>query len=384
MTPASLHTMIECPEKSTAAPRQQKDEVMRESRRRALVMAMAMATALGAADAATAAPEVYIPLGAANKVQIIDAATKRPIAVIEDVDNAHGLAITPDQRYLVVGSFAEVPAGSEDAPPRPAAVSQAEHEKHHAVPAASGATMASKSYVSIVDAASLRVVRRVAVRAAVHHVAVSPDGRFAVTTHPGAGGISVIDLETFTVARSVETGPAPNYAIFTTDASKLYVSNAGDDTVSEIAVYSWMVTRRIATGRSPEHVVLSPDNATLYVNNVGDGSASVIPLTGNSAVRIYQIGSAPHGIDLSDDGGTLFASSQGDGKLVAIDLASGQSRHIELAPAPYHVTSVPGSGTVFVSSRAENRIWVVDQSTLALRGEITIDGIGHQMAVAAR
>jgi len=343
-----------------------------------------MAMALAAADATTAAPEVYIPLGAANKVQVIDVAMERPIAVIEDVSNAHGLAITPDRRYLVVGSFTEVAAGSEDAPPRPAAVSQAEHEKHHATPAASGAATVNKSVVSIVDAESLQVVRRIAVGGAVHHVAVSPDGRFAVTTHPGRGGISVIDLETFAVARTVETGLAPNYAVFTTDSRRLYVSNAGDDTVSEIDVEAWTVNRRLATGRSPEHVVLSPDDSTLYVNNVADGSVSVIPLAGDSAAQIYRIGSAPHGIDLSDDGATLFASSQGDGKLVAIDLASGQARRIALAPAPYHVSSVPGSGTLLVSSRAEKRIWVLDQSTLALRGEIAIDGIGHQMAVIAR
>ncbi len=105
---------------------------------------------------------------------MIDAATKRPTAVIEDISNVHGLAITPDRRYLVTGSFTEIPAGSEDAPPCPAAASQAEHEKHPATPATSGATSINKSYVSIVDAASLRVVRRVAVRGAVHHVAVSP------------------------------------------------------------------------------------------------------------------------------------------------------------------------------------------------------------------
>jgi hypothetical protein len=45
---------------------------MRVYRRKALVMAMALAVA----GAATAAPEVYIPLGAANKVQVIDAATR--------------------------------------------------------------------------------------------------------------------------------------------------------------------------------------------------------------------------------------------------------------------------------------------------------------------
>jgi YVTN family beta-propeller protein len=351
---------------------------MKASRRKALIATMALA----AVEAVAAAPEVYIPLGAANKVQVIDSATQRPTAVIEDVTNVHGLAITPDQRYLVAGSFTEVAAGSENAPPRPASVSQAEHEKHHATPAPSAAASANKSYVSIVDAASLRVVRRVAVRGAVHHVAISPDGRFAVATHPGAGGISAIDLETFTVIRTVETGLAPNYANFTSDMDKLYVSNAGDDSISEIDVDAWTVNRRITTGSSPEHVVLSHDDGTLYVNNVGDGSVSVIPLGGGSATRTYSVGSAPHGIDLSEDGGTLFASSQGAGKLVAIDLASGETRDIALAPAPYHVTTVPGTGTVFVSSRAEKHVWVLDQSTLALRGKFAIDGIGHQMAVA--
>ena len=130
--------------------------------------------------------------------------------------------------------------------------------------------------------------------------------------------------------------------------------------------------------------MLSPGDGMLYVNNVADGNVSAIPLTGDSSARTYRVGSAPHGIDLSDDGGTLFASSQGEGKLVAIDLANGQTRDIALAPAPYHVTTVPGSGSVFVSSRAEKRVWVLDQSTLALRGEFDIDGIGHQMAVAAQ
>jgi YVTN family beta-propeller protein len=343
-----------------------------------------VALSFAAANAATAAPDVYIPLGAAGKVQVVDAATDGPTSVIKDIGNVHGLAITPDRRFLVAGSYTEVSATGEAAPPRPEGVSETEHEKHHAKPTASVATAARTSYVSIVDTASQQVIRRIAVRGAVHHVAVSPDSRYAVTTHPGAGGVSVIDLGTFAVEHTIETGPAPNYAAFTTDGRKLYVSNAGDDTVSEIDSASWAVSRRIATGRSPEHVVLARDNGTLYVNNVVDGTVSVISLAEGSIARTYRVGSAPHGIDLSDDGSTLFASSQGEGKFVAIDLASGQVRRIALAPAPYHVTTVPGTGTVYVSSRAENHIWILDQGTLALRGEVAIGGIGHQMVVTAR
>ncbi len=337
-----------------------------------------------AATAVAASPQVYIPLGDANQVQVIDAATNQVTGVVEDVSNVHGLAITPDGRSLIAGSMAVIAAGSDAAPAKPASVSEAEHEKHHAKPAASGTMESGISYVSIIDTASAQIVRRVEVGGAVHHVAVSPNGRFAVTTHPGKGGISVIDLNSFKVIRTVETGLAPNYAVFTADGSNLYVSNAGDNSVSEVVVESWAVSRNIKTGGSPEHVVLSPDDRTLYVNNVADGTVSVIPLADGRVARTFPVGSVPHGIDISDDGGTLFASSKDEGKLTAIDLVAGTVRQIALAPAPYHVTAVRGSGTLYVSSRAENRIWVIDQKDLSVRSEIRIGGIGHQMVVAVR
>lgn len=340
--------------------------------------------ALAMAASVSSAPTVYIPLGEANQVQVIDAAAGRVTGVVEGVDNAHGLAITPDGRYLVAGSYSELPPGVEDAQPRPEGVSEAEHEKHHAKPEQTIPAQVGTSYVSIVDIDSRKVVRRITVRGAVHHVAVSPDGRFAVTTHPGAGGISVIDLAKSTVNRTVATGLVPNYAIFTPDGQRLFVTNAGDNTVSEISVGAWTVTRNISTGGSPEHLVLSKDNGTLFVNNVAEGTVSVISVDEDRVTRTFQAGSVPHGIDISDDGRTLFVSSQGDDKLVAIELATGDVRELALAPAPYHVTAVRDTGTLYVSSRAESRLWVVDQKTLLVKGELEIGGIGHQMAVAVR
>ena len=339
---------------------------------------------LAVAASASSAPTVYIPLGEANQVQVIDAAAERVTGVVEGIDNAHGLAITPDGRHLVAGSYKELPPGTEDAPPRPEGVSEAEHEKHHAKPEQTIPAQAGTSYVSIVDIDSRKVVRRIGVRGAVHHVAVSPDGRFAVTTHPGAGGISVIDLAKSTLVRTVATGLVPNYAVFTPDGRRLFVTNAGDNTVSEITAGAWALTRNIATGGSPEHLVLSRDNSTLYVNNVAEGTVSVISVDEGRVTRTFQAGSVPHGIDISNDGHTLFVSSQGDGKLVAIELASGDVRELALVPAPYHVTAVRDAGTLYVSSRAESRLWVVDQKTLLVKGELEIGGIGHQMAVSVR
>ena len=332
-----------------------------------------------------AGPRVYVPLGAAGQVQIIDAQSVQVVGAITDVGNAHGLAITPDERYLVVGSFSEQAQQRTDSTPRrPDSVSEAEHEKHHAKPQGPVAESVGMSAVSVIDTATRKVVRRVAVRGAVHHVAISPNGRFAVTTHPGRGGISVIDLERFEVVATVKTGSAPNYATFSGDGRNVFVSNAGDNNVSEVDTTSWLVSRHIPTGQSPEHLVLSPDGQTLYTNNVVDGTAVAISLAKGQVTRTFPIGATLHGIDLSADGTTLFAISNGDNKLVAIDLASGRTRQISLSPAPYHLTVVRGIGALFVSSRAQNRIWVIDQQTLEKRGVVVIDGIGHQMAVASR
>jgi DNA-binding beta-propeller fold protein YncE len=335
------------------------------------------------AQAAGAAPDVYIPLGETGRIQVVNAASGRTRGFIVELSNVHGLAITPDRRLLVVGSYVEVEAGADPSPPRPATVSKAEHEKYHALTAAAPAT-GKESHVSIVDAASRKVTRRISLRGAVHHVAVSPDGRYAVTTHPGAGGISVIDLRTFGVTATVQTGPAPNYAVFTSDGQRLYVSNTGTANVSEISTDSWAVARSISTGRGPEHVVLSPDDGTLYVNNAADGTVLVVSLDEGRATRTHSVGKSPHGIDLSHDGASPFVSSKGDNRLVAVDLATGTQRRLQLTPAPYHVTTVSGSGKVYVSSRTEQRIWVIDQRKLSLQDQIHIGGIGHQMVVAER
>ncbi len=346
--------------------------------------ALAAVLALTAAQTAFAASTVYVPIGDPGQVQIIDAASNRISGVIEGLGNVHGLAGTPDGRYLVAGSLTVTVPGAAAATPPPAGMSEQEHAAHHAAPAADAKPDTGVSTVSVIDTTTRQVVRRIEVPGAVHHVAVSPNGRYAVTTHPATGGISVIDLHHYKVVASLPTGPAPNYAVFTSDGAKAYVSNAGDNTISEIDTASWSVTRSLAAGQAPEHVVLAPDDGTLYVNNVGDGTVSAIALTDGSTSATYPIGAVPHGIDLSDDGGTLFASSKAEDKLVAIDLASGNIRSKTLTPAPYHVATVHGQGTVYVSSREQKRLWVLDQETLEVRGDIALGGIGHQMVLSAR
>lgn len=91
-----------------------------------------------------------------------------------------------------------------------------------------------------------------------------------------------------------------------------------------------------------------------------------------------------HGLGASDGGTTLFISSKTDDKLVALDPETGELRELALSPSPYHLETIAGTGKVYVSSSKEPGIWVVDQKTLALLGEIAIRGNARQMAVVSR
>lgn len=353
----------------------------RPSKRTALILPVLMM--LLTSGLAFAAEVVYVPMGSDNKILIIDPKVDRVTGEITGVPAIHGLAGTPDGRYLIAGSLQE--RDPDGGPPEiPEGMSEDEHASHHRAPAADTEQEApSVSIVTVLNRTDRAVVRRIVVPGPVHHVAAGPDNDFAIVTHPDQDMVSVIDLSTFTLIATVATGSLPNYAVFSDDGASAYVSNAGDNSVSEIDTKTWKVRRSIPTGASPEHVALSPDGRKLYVNNVDDGLVSTIDVEQGAVETTYTVGASLHGIDVSDDGRTLFVASLGSDEFVAIDIASSEMRYVKLSPQPYHLAAIRGTGKVYVSSADDPKIWVIDQETLKVIGEIDIGGKGHQIVLGA-
>ena len=344
----------------------------------------AVASVLAGALAAVALPAnagevAYIPLGSANEILLVDIAKDAVAGKIKDLPAVHGLAGTPDGKYLIAGSY-EGRDVKASAPAKPSGMSGNEHEAHHKMAPAGAVKPGSQiSTLTIIRTADETIVRRIDVPGAVHHVAVSPDGRYAVVTHPNEDKISAIDLKSYKVVANFSTGLFPNFAAFSPDGKTVYVSNAGNSTVSSVDTGQWIVRWNAVAGDSPEHIVLSADGATLYVNNVDGGTVSVIDTKERKTVKTIEIGSTLHGIDISGDGKTLFVAARGDDKLVAIDLATNKSRRLTLSPGPYHLTAIRGQGKLYVTSSDDPKIWVVDQKSLTVTGEIPIGSKGHQI-----
>lgn len=329
---------------------------------------------------ALAGSKVYVPMGSANEVIVIDTDQDKVVGAINGVMESHGLAGSSDGLFLIAGSFDETDAGSGQ-PPKPKDMAQDEHAAHHAAGASSDVVNSgSISYLTKIRIADGVFERQIGVPGSVHHVLITPEDKFAVATHPGEGGVSVVNLSSFDV-KTIRTGPTPNYAIASPDGNFVYVSNAGNNTISVLDTKRWIVRMNIEVGESPEHMVLSADGASLFVNNTGDGTVSMVSLPSGVLEKNFSVGGDIHGLDLSEDGSTLFVAGREENKVVSINVQSGQMISQSLVPSPYHLAVIRGTSKLYISSAEEDKIWVVDQNSLKTLSEISVPDRAHQMVV---
>jgi len=305
-----------------------------------------------------ASPTVYIPLGSANQVIAIDAASSKIIKTFTGIENPHGLVATPDGEYLVAGSLKEKPLKPGQAEDTP------------------------NSQLYLIHPVHGHVMSTIPVTGWTHHQAITPDGRYVISTHATRGYVSVVDLETNQSIKTIKTGNGPNYTLVTKNGRYAYVSNSASSSISEIDIKSWQVMRTLDAGASPEHMAFSKDESIIYVANPRAGKVSAVSVNNGKIIEQFVIGKSVHGLDISDDGNSLFVSSKKDDKLVAVNINTGIKREINLSPAPYHLNTIHGTGKVYVSSRKKPLIWVIDQNDFKLINTIQLPaGEAHQMAI---
>ena len=82
-------------------------------------------------------------------------------------------------------------------------------------------------------------------------MAVSPDGKYAASTHGGSADVAIIDTASRKVAASVPLGKGPGFPLFSPDSTKLYVMNSGEGDVAVIDLATKKVTARHKVGVNP-------------------------------------------------------------------------------------------------------------------------------------
>jgi YVTN family beta-propeller protein len=274
------------------------------------------------------------------------------------------------------------------------------------------------SQLAIVDPQSLKVVAKVPTGPTPHEVAVSSDGKLAVTTnygdHQNGTTLSVIDLDAqkeihrfelkdligphgieffqgkfwFTAEGSKKIArydPATNQVDWTheiaqnrthmlviaRDGKTIYTSNVNSDSVTAVEANAdrtqWTNTV-IQVGKGPEGIDISPDGREVWAANSGDGTVSVIDTATKKVTATFNV-STKHSnrIKFTLDRQHALISDLGSGDLVIIDVATHkESKRLHLGKSTEGILIVPNGSRAFVAVSGDNKVAVLDLKSLTV------------------
>ena len=130
------------------------------------------------------------------------------------------------------------------------------------------------SSVSVVDAATLTVIKTLRGCRGASHAAITNDAKLVLVTCRGSRQVQVIDAATDEVVRMIEVGKAPNaIAVTATDA---LMTNEHDHTVSVIALATWRVTTFAVPVKRPVGIAIAPDGKRAFVTARGSTKLVVL------------------------------------------------------------------------------------------------------------
>ena len=279
--------------------------------------------------------------------------------------------------------------------------------------------------VAVIDTASNRVLRTIAVPAGPHGLVVTPDGRKVYVSSDGDSTVTAIDTATDRVVGTVDVGPNPhglaisgegrlllvsawgaNQAIFIDTATdrvvgRVSVAQAHNGTLSpdgrvawvgsqqqgamalvRIDVGSFKETARVALDKTPRALDLSPDGRRLYFTVAGLAAVQVLDTGTNQITGQIAVGASPHQAPFTRDGRWALVPSQGPGELGIIDPATGAVvGTVPVGKAPHWVTSTSDGRTAYVANEGSNDVSVVNVATRTVVATIPVGNAPRKIAV---
>jgi DNA-binding beta-propeller fold protein YncE len=186
--------------------------------------------------------------------------------------------------------------------------------------------------ISFFDLATGIEIARVPIGPAIpHEVAVSADGRMALTGEYGpneAPGrhVVVIDVAEARVVGRIDLGPQsrPHSLAFLPDGRRAVATLEQSDRIALVDVVARSVVRTYPTGGREGHMVrLSPDGARAFVTSRGaEGTLSVISLNSESTPIVIPTGAGAEGLAVTKDGREVWVVNRDARSISIVDTQS--------------------------------------------------------------
>jgi DNA-binding beta-propeller fold protein YncE len=226
----------------------------------------------------------------------------------------------------------------------------------------------AEATASLIDLASGRAVATLATGDGPHEVAVSPDGRRAVTSNYGGTTpghtLTVLDLRRRAVARTVELGGhlRPHGMAWTRDGRRLLVTSEASRVLLVLDARRWVLERAIGTDALPTHMVaVSPDGRRAWAASIQAGRVVALDLARDTAVATADACAGSEGIAASPDGREVWVACRAANLVAALDAAT--LRLLDTLPSsdfPIRVRFMPDGRRVLVSNARSGEVRVFD------------------------
>jgi len=122
---------------------------------------------------------------------------------------------------------------------------------------------------------------------------ISPDGRLAYISNPGANSIDIVDLTTAQLIQSIEVGAGLQSPALNTSGTRLFATTQSDSTLLIIDTATRAIAGRVKVGTQPTMPVISRDGTQLFVANGGSDNVSIIDLISGTLTATVEVGDRP-------------------------------------------------------------------------------------------
>ena len=219
-----------------------------------------------------------------------------------------------------------------------------------------------------------------------HEVAVSPDGRLALTAEYGqetpGERLVVIDIPGARVLGRIDTGPdtKPHDSVFLPDNRHAVVTLETRDQLALVDVVDLSVIRTypIGDGAREGHMIwLSPDGSRAYVGGrLGQGTVSVVHLQEDRPPTVIPSGLGAEAITVTPDGQAVWVINQDENTISMIDPETlAIMEKFDAGTQPRRLANLPGGRMAVVYGNSSDAgIHIYDVQTREVLRELAIPG----------
>ena len=282
---------------------------------------------------------------AGDNVHLIDPVTNEVVGEVTGIERAHGVAPSPDGRWLYVANESDdtidivdvaalkvikkVPLSGR---PNNIAVTPDGRKVYTAIARAPGA-------LDVLDTASNEIVAVISVHGGVHNTYVTPDGKYAVAGMVGGRNITVVDTMTDRPVWTTYFDLGIRPMTFDTHADgstrHIYAQLSNFNGFGVVDFDTRKEVRRIEypevspDERTPGHggntahgIGVTPNNQYLVANSSLNSSVYVYTLPDLELVGGVRVGHSPNWVTITPDSKYAYISVSGNNSVAVVEIES--------------------------------------------------------------